>query len=57
MGFHARKTDYVACEQQKGRSACASAQSDQRLLFSLSGNDSIQTFFMQNLIILAGLCS
>ena len=27
----ARERDFVACEQQRRRSACASAQSDQRL--------------------------
>ena len=31
MGFYARKPDFVACEQQRCRLACASPQSDQHL--------------------------
>ena len=32
----ARNPDFVACEQQRRRSDCASAQSDQRFCYSLS---------------------
>ena len=35
--LNARKPDFVACEQQRGRSACASTQSDQRLCYLLYG--------------------
>ena len=31
-----RNHEFVACEQQRRRPACASAQSDQRLCYSLS---------------------
>ena len=36
LGLDARNPDFVACEQQRRRSACASTQSDQRLCHSLS---------------------
>ena len=36
MGLDARYPDFVACEQQRRRPACASAQSDERLCYSLS---------------------
>ena len=35
-GLDARSPDFVAYEQQTGRPACTSAQSDQRLCYSLS---------------------
>ena len=35
-GLGARKPVYRVCEQQKRRPACASAQSDQRICFSLN---------------------
>ena len=35
LGHVMRKHVYALCEQQRRRSACASAQSDQRLCFSL----------------------
>ena len=34
---HEKKLSYVICNQQRRRSACASAQSDQRLYCSLLG--------------------
>ena len=39
MGINigASKPDFAACEQQRHRPACASAQSDQHLCYSLSG--------------------
>ena len=37
MCLEERNPDFVACEQQRRRSACASAQSDQRIWYSLSG--------------------
>ena len=36
IGLDARSPDFVACEQQRRRPACASAQSDLRLCYSLS---------------------
>ena len=48
MVFDARKYDLVACEQQRRRSACAFAQSDQRLCYSLSGKNRSQTCSNQN---------
>ena len=35
MGLDARNPDFVACKQQSQRAACASAQSHQRLCYSL----------------------
>ena len=57
MGLIARKPDFVACEQQRRRPACASAQSDQRLCFSLTEKYDSLTCHMQNLKILVSLCS
>ena len=45
------------CEKQRRRPACASAQSDQRLCYSLSGEHSSQACSMQNFTFLASLCS
>ena len=39
---------YVICEQQRRRSACASAQSDQRLCCSLPRECNVSSFFNQN---------
>ena len=36
IGLDARDPDFDACEQQRRRPACASAQSDQHLFYSLS---------------------
>ena len=41
---------FVACEQQRCRPACASAQSDQRLCYSLPGKTSCLYCYMQNKI-------
>ena len=57
VGIDARKPDFVAREQQMGRSACASAQSDQRLCYSLYGKHNSTTGSMSNFNILASLCS
>ena len=38
IGLDARNPDFVACEQQGRRSACASVQSDQRLCYLVSEN-------------------
>ena len=35
MGLDVRNPDFAACEQQRCRPACASAQSDQHLYYSL----------------------
>ena len=45
------------CEQQRHRPACASAQSDQRLCFSLFGKYHFQTCHKRNFNFLASLCS
>ena len=47
----------VVCEKQRRRPACASAQSDQRLCYSLSGEHSSQGCSIQNSTFLASLCS
>ena len=44
---------YVICEQQRRRSACASAQSDHRLCFSLLRYDNISRFYSRNVKSLA----
>ena len=48
---------YAICEQQRRRSACASAQSDQRLCCSLQRQNDTSSFYIRNFKILAGLCS
>ena len=45
------------CEQQRRRPACTSAQSDQRLCFSLFGKYPIQTCYERNFKFPANLCS
>ena len=45
------------CEQHRRRSACASAQSDQRLCNSLSGKYHMYTCYRRNFNSLASLCS
>ena len=47
----------VVCEQQRRRPACAYAQSDQRLCYSLIGKYHILTCYQRNFNILASLCS
>ena len=47
---------YVICEQQGRRSACASAQSDQRLCCSLLRYYNISRFYSRNLKTLASFC-
>ena len=36
MGLYLRKPDFIACEQQRRRPACSSAQSEQHLCHSIS---------------------
>ena len=48
MGFDTRKSEFVVCEQQMRRSACAYAQSGQRICYSLSGKYNDSTHCMQN---------
>ena len=48
---------YAICEQQRRRSACASAQSDQRLCCSLARQNETSSLYFRNFKILAGLCS
>ena len=49
--------DFVACESQRRRPACTSAQSGQRLYHTLCGKSSSQTCCMHNFNILASRCS
>ena len=56
-----RKTVYAACEQQRRRSACASAQSDQRLYFHcldsiipLVSNSKISSLYLASVAAQAG---
>ena len=51
------KPVFRLCEQQRGRPACASAQSDQRLYFSLFGKYHTQTSYKRNFIFLASPCN
>ena len=48
---------YIICEQQRPRSACASAQSDQCLCFSLPRQNDTSSLYIRNFKILAGFCS
>ena len=48
---------YAIYEQQRSRSACASAQSDQRLCCSLPRQNDASSLYIRNFKILAGLCS
>ena len=57
IGLVASKADFVACEQPMRRSACASAQSDQSLCYSLPGKKNSYPYYMRNLNFLASLCS
>ena len=47
MGLNPRKPDFAACEQQRRRQACTSAQSDQHLCYSNSGKYNSLTSSMQ----------
>ena len=48
MGLDARKPIFRVCEQHRRRAACASAQTDQRPFYSLTGRCHIKTYFRQN---------
>ena len=48
---------YAICEQQRCRSACASAQSDQHLCCSLLRQYDIYTCYIQSFVILASFCN
>ena len=48
---------YAICEQQRRRSACTHAQSDQRLCCSLPKQNDTSSLYIRNFKILAGLCS
>ena len=52
-----RKPVIALCEQQRRRSACASAQSDQHLCCSLPRQYNTSSFYIQNLKPLASFCS
>ena len=51
-----RNPDFVASEQQMRRPACASAQSDLRICYSLSGKYDYKCCYMQNINSPACLC-
>ena len=51
-----RNVSYVICEQRMRRSACASAQSDQRLCCSLLRPYNISRFYSRNFKTLASFC-
>ena len=51
-----RKPVYAICKQQRDRSACASAQSDQHLCFSLPRYYNISSFYIRNFKLLASFC-
>ena len=53
----ARNPDFVASEQQRHRPDCASAQSGQRLCYSLYRKDNSLSSYIQHSFILANLCS
>ena len=57
MGPDTRKPVFGVCKQQRPRPACTSAQSDQRLCFSLTGKYHIQACYKQTFKILACLCN
>ena len=48
---------YDICEQQRRRSTCASAQSDQHLCCSLPRQNDTSSLYIRNFKIPAGLCS
>ena len=48
---------YAICEQQRRRSACASAQSDQHLCCSLPRQNDNSSLYIRNFKIVAGPCS
>ena len=53
----ARNPDFVACEQQRRRPACASAQADQRLCWLFSVKGCSWSNYMRNFSIPASPCS
>ena len=57
MGLVERKPDFGGCEQQKRKPACASAQSDQRLCYSLIIKYHIKACYEQNFKFLASYCT
>ena len=52
-----RKPVYAICEQQRHRSACTSAQSDQHLCCLLPSYYNTSTFYIQNYEPLVSFCS
>ena len=50
MSHAIRKPVYAICKQQRCRSACASAQSDQGLCYSLHGKHNTHRCYIQNLL-------
>ena len=56
FGHSAIKPVFGVCEQQRCRPACASAQSDQRLCYSLIGKYHNKICYERNLNFLAILC-
>ena len=52
-----KKTDFVECEQHRGRATCTSTQTDQRLCNPLSGKKKSLTCYRKNFTILTRHCS
>ena len=57
MGLDERKPVLGGCEQQRHRPASASAQTDQRLCYSLIEKNNIQICYKRNLTFLSMLVS
>ena len=57
MSHVMRKSVYAICQQQRRRSACASAQSDQRICYSLLRQYNTSSFYSRNFNTLASLIS
>ena len=51
-----RKPAYAICEQQRRKSACASAQTDQHICCSLPRSYNIYRFYIGNFMPLARVC-
>ena len=57
MGLDICKPVFGACEQQRRRSACVSAQTDQRRCYSCIVKCHIKSCYLHNFNFLASLCS
>ena len=57
LGLDARKPVFVFCEHKRCKPACVSAQSDQRLYYSIFGEPHISTCYKHYFNLLASRCS